>query len=167
MRLGARIAVMLFSVAILQRGVFSQIHVAGVAFDVLLLMAIAAGMTIGPERGAIVGFFAGLTFDLFVETPLGLSALTYLVTAYLAARIQQAVIHAGWWVPMFIAAVASAIAEGLFMVTGAVLGQPVPSPHRVLAIVLVVSLFNAVAIRPACRFMRWAWNAPDVRPALY
>ena len=44
--------------------------------DLLLLVPIAAGLTVGPERGAIAGFVAGLAVDLLVTTPFGLTALT-------------------------------------------------------------------------------------------
>lgn len=162
MKTAVRVVVVLFSVAVLQRGVFSQIHIVGVSVDALLLIAIAAGMTGGPDRGAVVGFAAGLTFDLFVQTPLGLSALTYLIVGYLAGVMQQAVIHSSWWVPMAMSWFSSALAQGIFILMGAMLGQSIPSPQHIIAIVAVVSTFNALAIRPAERLTRWAWNASEI-----
>ena len=56
----------------------SDLRVAGVAPDLMVLLAICAGLTGGAEAGAWVGFWAGLLADLFLtSTPLGLSALTY------------------------------------------------------------------------------------------
>ena len=37
------------------------------------------GWRAGPDRGAVVGFFAGLGYDVFLQTPFGLSALVYCV----------------------------------------------------------------------------------------
>ena len=45
--------------------------------DLMLALAVAAGLAGGPERGAWVGFAAGLLADCFLQTPLGLSALVY------------------------------------------------------------------------------------------
>ena len=82
MKVVLRVAVILFTAAVLERGLFSQLRIDGVAADVLLLVAISAGMVGGSDDGAVVGFFAGLTLDLLVQTPLGLSALAYCVTGY-------------------------------------------------------------------------------------
>lgn len=165
-KLPIRIVVVLFSMAVLQRGVFTQIHIVGVGFDVLLLVAIAAGLIGGPDRGAIVGFFAGLTFDLFTQTPMGLYGLTYLIVGNFVGRFQQSVIHTGWWVPRTIAVAASATAVAIFVAVGALLGQPVPPPDRLVAIVIVTAVFSGLAIGPACRLMRWAFNNDELRPVV-
>ena len=91
---GARSPSVLFSAAVLQRGLFSQLRIAGVSVDVFLLLAIAGGMMLGPERGAIFGFFAGLTLDLLVQTPLGLSALVYCLVGFGTGRLQGTVLRA-------------------------------------------------------------------------
>ena len=54
---------------------------AGRVPDLGLVVAVAVAFDHGPEAGAFVGFLAGLGFDLFVETPLGLAALAYALTA--------------------------------------------------------------------------------------
>ena len=72
-----RVALVVVSAAMFQRGLFTQITIAGVQGDVLLLLAIAGGIALGPDRGAIIGFIAGLTFDLFLYSPLGLRALVF------------------------------------------------------------------------------------------
>ena len=47
-----------------------------VAPDFMMLLAVCAGFVAGPDKGAVVGFAAGLVSDLFLQsTPFGLSAL--------------------------------------------------------------------------------------------
>ena len=71
--------------------------------------------TTGPEAGALVGFLAGLGFDLFLETPLGLSALAYALTAYIGRRVAgRRVAHAAWFTPVI--GVVAGIAGGLFFI---------------------------------------------------
>ena len=118
MKSAARVTLVLFSAAVLQRGLFSQLRVAGVSVDVFLLIAIAAGMMLGPERGAILGFFAGLTLDLLVQTPLGLSALVYCLVGYGTGRLQGTVLRANRLWPLVLVAASSAAAIVLYAVGG-------------------------------------------------
>ena len=66
-----------------QLAVASRLEVFGVQGDLMLLVAVAAGLAAGPDRGATLGFAAGITFDLLLQSPFGLSALTYALVAYL------------------------------------------------------------------------------------
>ena len=56
--------------------------VAGAIGDLVLVVVVAAGITGGADRGATYGFVAGLLFDLLVDTPFGLTALTYALVGY-------------------------------------------------------------------------------------
>jgi hypothetical protein len=66
-----RYGLLIVTAAILQRGVFSQLRVDGAVPDALLVLAVAAGIVGGTDRGATVGFFSGLALDLMVTTPFG------------------------------------------------------------------------------------------------
>ena len=72
-----KVALVIFTAVLLQVTVVAKLPIADVRGDIVLLVAIAAGLESDGEHGAIVGFFAGLTFDLLLDTPVGLSALTY------------------------------------------------------------------------------------------
>ena len=56
--------------------------------DALLILAVAAGVVSGTERGATVGFCCGLALDLMVTTPFGLGAVSYLVAGAMAGAIR-------------------------------------------------------------------------------
>ncbi len=53
MKAVVRVALVLFTAAVLEQGVFSQLRIAGAAADVLLLAAIAAGLVGGADAGAL------------------------------------------------------------------------------------------------------------------
>ncbi len=59
----------------LQLSLISELHLLGSTGDVLLLLALIAAMLTGSRKGAVVAFAIGLAFDLFLQTPFGLSAL--------------------------------------------------------------------------------------------
>ena len=70
------------SFVIVQVTVFPHLRIFGVVPDLGLVLAVAVAYRLGPEAGALTGFAAGLGYDLFLETPLALSALSYALTAY-------------------------------------------------------------------------------------
>lgn len=163
----ARITLVLFSAAVLQRGLFSQLRVADVAVDVLLLLAISAGMMLGPERGAIFGFFAGLTLDLLVQTPLGLSALVYCLVGYGTGLMQGTVLRANRFWPLVLVAGSSVGAIALYAVVAEVLGQSNAFSPRLPVTMLVVAIANVLLYPVARRIVKWAWPVePSLRAAL-
>jgi rod shape-determining protein MreD len=167
MKVAIRVVLVLLSAAILQRGVLAQLRIDGAAADVFLLLAIAGGIVTGPDRGAIVGFASGLTLDLLVQTPLGLSALTYCLVGFVAGRLQGNVRRANRWFPSLLAALLGIGGVALYAAIGEVLGQSTSLSSRLIAVMAVVAVTNAVFIRLALRVVRWAWpDESSVSPVL-
>ena len=67
---------------VLQTTLFTHLRIDGVAPEVGLVAVLAVAYYDGAESGAWFGFVMGLSIDLFLTTPLGLSALSYAITAY-------------------------------------------------------------------------------------
>jgi rod shape-determining protein MreD len=124
--------------------------------DALLLFAVVAGIVGGSERGALVAFGVGLVADLFVQTPLGLSALTYALVAFAVGSLQAGLIRSSWWITPLTALLGSAAGVVLFVVIGAVLGQTQLVSGEVPVIVAVVASMNAVLSLPVLALARWS-----------
>ena len=92
------------------------------------LVAVMAGLAAGPDRGASVAFATGIAFDLMLQSPFGLSALTYVIVAYLVGSLQDSVLRAAWWIPAATAAIGSAIGVILYGVFGTIVGQDLLHP---------------------------------------
>lgn len=144
----------------LQLGVATNIELFGVQGDLMLLVAVAAGLAAGPDQGAVLGFAAGLTYDLMLQTPFGLSALTYALMAYAVGSLQDSVLRAAWWIPVVSAAAASAIGVILYGVFGTVLGEDLVD-LSLLRVAAVVGLLNAVVAPVVVRSVRWATGTSD------
>lgn len=123
--------------------------------DLMLLLALAAGLATGPERGPAIGFACGIAYDLLLQTPFGLSALTYALMAYLVGSLQDSVLRAAWWIPVAAAAAGSALGVILYGVLGTVLGMDLLA-LSLLRVALVVGTLNAVVAAPVIRAVRWA-----------
>lgn len=158
-RFGPRLAFVIFVGLTLHLSLFASLRLGEVRADVLLLMAVAGGIAGGPERGAVVGFLAGITADLFLHTPLGLSALAFSLIAFAVGTLQQGVIRAAWWIPPATAGVASAAGIALYGLLGALIGRPEFLQPRLLAVAAGVGAANALLITPLVRVMAWALPA--------
>lgn len=151
-----RLPLALLLVLVVQSSALRDVRVRDVHPDGLLLFAVAAGIVAGAETGALVGFLTGLVADLFVQTPMGLSALAFALVAFAVGTLQGALIRAAWWITPLTALVGSALGVALFAVIGAVLGQTQLVSDELPVVVAVVAVANAVLGIPAVRLADWA-----------
>jgi rod shape-determining protein MreD len=146
----------LLVVVTMQAALGQRLVVAGASADLVLLLAVAAGIVGGPEEGALVGFIAGLMWDLaVVQTPLGLSSLTFAAAGFGVGNLQGSVLGATWWTPMVSAGVASGAAVSLYAAVGVLLGNTEWVGTHTLAVVLVVTLVNGLLSPLAIAVMHW------------
>ena len=137
------------TVLTMQVSLLNHVRVLGVMPDIVLLLTILLGLQRGAETGALVGLGAGIGFDMFLNTPLGLSALVYGVTGYVVGFARDRVLPNRHGVSL--AFVASASAGGsLAFAAGAYLfsAMPLLGPLRVIRIALVVTGWNVMFSRP-------------------
>lgn len=167
MRRSPRLKIPLVFLAILvaHLSLLSEVRVAGVAPDAMLLLAIVGGIVGGPASGAIVGFTSGVVLDLFLQTPLGLSALAFSVVGYVVGSVQGGVLRTSWWIPLVTAFFASAAGVALYALSGTLIGEPNLIGRRLLLIVVVVGAFNTVLAPVALRVLRWALDTGSPRTA--
>ncbi|MEP6623400.1 MAG: rod shape-determining protein MreD, partial [Acidimicrobiia bacterium] len=146
-----RLALLLILLTVLQTAVFPHLRVAGVVPDLGLVAAVAIGVRYGPETGAAFGFAAGLASDLFLQTPLGLAALSFALTAYLVGAMQNTLARPAHWVRPAIAVSAGLVAGLLFVGLGALVGQEQLFAVHSLRTIVLAALYDgvvAVAIFP-------------------
>jgi rod shape-determining protein MreD len=161
-----RIPPILLLLVVLHTAVFPQLRVFDVAADVLLLAGITAGVAGGPDRGAAVGFVAGLLADCFLQTPFGLSALVYCLVGWGVGSFQTRILHATWWIPMLTAAVASVAGVLLFIALGAVMGQEQLLAWGDVRIMGVTALWSAALSPVVLRVLRWGLMVDTTRAGL-
>jgi rod shape-determining protein MreD len=143
MRAGRVLALIVVTV-VLQVALFPHLRLAGRVPDLGLLVAVAVGFDHGPEAGALVGFLAGLGYDLFLETPLGLSALAYALTAFTVGVLQGGVLRAPRWFTPVIGA-ASGLASGLlFIGIGLLAGVEAVHGNHAFATIIVAAVYDAL-----------------------
>ena len=141
---------------VLHTSVLPHFRLFGVAADVLLLLGVCAGIVGGPERGAVIGFFAGLCADLFVQTPFGLSALAYSLTGYAVGSLQSTILRSAWWIPLATTLVACALGVVLFAAAGAVVGESQLVNERLATVAGAVAVLDTGLSLVVVRLVRWS-----------
>lgn len=160
-----RLPPVLLVAVVLHTAVVPHFRVFGVAADMLVLVAVAAGVAGGPERGAAVGFVCGLLADCFLQTPFGLSALVLTLVAWAVGGLQTRIVHAIWWIPMLMMGAGAAAAVVLYAILGAVMGESQLISTRLLVIAAVVGVIDGLLGPLVVRVMRWVFDV-DPRGAV-
>jgi rod shape-determining protein MreD len=143
MRAG-RLAVLLAVTVVLQVAFFPHLRLAGRVPDLGLVVAVAVAFDYGPEAGALVGFLVGLGYDFFLETPLGLTALAYALTAYAVGVLQGGVLRTPRWFTPVIGAACGIVGGLLFVGVGLLAGVDAVHGDQAFTTVALASLYDAL-----------------------
>ena len=156
----ARATIVIAVVLVVQQTIVDSVRVGGAHPDLMLLLPIAAGYAVGPDRGAVFGFVSGLVADLFLPTPFGLSALVGCLLGYGTGLATRGLVRTSWWLPSAVAVAATAAGLGAYAILGAVLGDP-GMLKTYLGPALVVETPSAALLAvPVLRFVAWAVPEP-------
>lgn len=156
-----RVGIVLVAAVLVQVSVIADLPIAGAQGDLMLVLAVAAGSVAGPSVGATYGFAAGITYDLLLDTPFGLSALACAVAAYLVGVVSVlADEDTGAWFHVVAAALAGVVSVAIGVLVTLTLGFAYAWAD-VIAMALVVALWAAVLIVPFRRLMRWAIGSDE------
>ena len=145
--------------AVFQIGLAPDFPVVGIVPDLLLAVAMAAGVAAGPRRGAIIGFWCGLLFDLMRPGPLGLSALAYAVCAYGVGSLLVSVITVRRVLGALVVFGGSFVALLIFGAGNELLGGHALTVGHPWTIMFVVSVCAGVLSLAAVPLARWAEGA--------
>jgi rod shape-determining protein MreD len=152
-----RLGLLILAVVVLQTTVFaSGLRVFGVMPDLGLVLTVAVACSLGAERGAVFGFVTGLAVDLFLSTPLGLSALTFALVGYGAGIVEGGLLRPSRWAPPIMGALAGLIGGVLFVAIGAVAGREALLSLTSVRVILVASVYDALLAFVVFPIAGWA-----------
>jgi rod shape-determining protein MreD len=158
-----RLALVIVVCVVLQTTLFTHLQVDGVAPDLGLVAVLAVAWENGPDSGAIYGFIMGLAVDLFLTTPLGLSALSFAITGYAVGVFQAGVVRTSPWLAPILGGVGGLFGGLVFITAGAIVGQPGMLSFDSLRIVIIASVYDAVIAPLVFPIVRRAARRDDAR----
>lgn len=142
--LAPRLVPLGLTIVITQVVLFPNLRLFGVVPDLGLVAAVAVAYREGPEVGLWFGFGVGLGFDLFLETPTGLSALAYALCAYFVGSLERGLLRRGRWLPSFLGLTGGLIGGFVFLVVGLLAGVDEFASLRAVSIETRAALFDAL-----------------------
>lgn len=164
LHVAARWAAVIVVAFVLQIGLMPHIKVFGVVPDLMVVLAVCAGLSGGGQRGSVVGFWLGFLYDAPTAHAWGLSALAYCLVAYAAGVAQEVVLQSGRLMSMLIVAAGSLLGVLLFAVGGQFFGEESLATPGLGGILLVAALTGALMSRIGLRVAGWA-DGPETRSA--
>ena len=132
------------AVVITQVALFPQLRLLGVVPDLGLLFAVAIAWYDGSEAGAVFGFAVGCAYDLFLNTPLGMSGLAYALCAWTVGFAQGAVARRSRLLLIAVGAVAGLACGVVFVVASILAGADQLQDTSVFGVIVKASLYDAL-----------------------
>jgi rod shape-determining protein MreD len=157
-----RLVLLVVTLVVLQTTVFTHLRVFGAIPDLLLVATVAVAFEEGPQAGAIFGFFSGLVLDLFLASPLGLSALANSVTGYTVGVFQSGFVRESRTMPIVLGAIGGLIGGTVFVVVGGIAGQAGYLSLTSVRVIIVAAIYDGLVAPLVFPFVRWANHDPDL-----
>jgi rod shape-determining protein MreD len=156
-----RLGLVILAAVVLQTTVFSgDLRVFGVMPDLGLVLTVAVAYQQGPERGAAFGFAAGFAIDLFLDTPVGLSALSFALVGYGVGIVQSGIVRPSRWAKPVMGFLGGIAGGALFVGVGALAGQDQLLALRSVKVILIAAVYDALLVFVAFPIARWATREP-------
>jgi rod shape-determining protein MreD len=156
-----RLVLVVVTLVVLQTTVFTHLRIFGAVPDLSLVATVAVAYEEGPRSGALFGFAAGLATDLFLSTPLGLSALAFALTGYGVGLFQTGMIRESRGIASALGGVGGVVGNAIFLIVGGIAGHDELFAAHNLQIVIMASLYDAVVAIAVFPFVRWAVRDAD------
>jgi len=152
LRLGALILVAL----VVQVTVFADVRISGVAPELLVLFAVMLGYWAGPRSGPTAAFVIGLLWDVYLPTPLGLSAIVFALVAFAVGAGGGELFRDSKVQLAAVAAVGTFGAVAGYALLGEVMGQRGLVDLEMLRVALIAGLVNALLAPLSRPLVAWA-----------
>ena len=151
-----RLIIVSFLALPIQTTFFADVKFSGVAIQLMLGLAVSAGVIGGSENGALSGFILGVMFDLVLSSPLGLLALVYGIAGWVAGTVHSRTHTNPWWLNIGAVGLMSALATFVQPILANWVGVEGWISLDILKITLVVSVGNMILGFATLPLMRWA-----------
>jgi rod shape-determining protein MreD len=144
---------LLIVLAILQTTLFADIHFFDGRPDIVLLAVIGWGLAGGDRQAMVWGLIGGLLLDSFSGLPMGSSAISLIVIAFLVSLYADRVWEANLLMPLGITLGASLVFHFLSLGWLLTLGRNLDLPFSLTRVILPSTILNMVLILPIYQLM--------------
>lgn len=156
-----KLALLILVAVVLQTTLLTHFDLFDAAPGLCMVCVLAVAFEDGPESGALFGFAMGIVLDLFLITPLGLSALSFTITGYAVGAFQASIVRHTHWLYPTIGGLGGLFGGLVFITVGAVVGQDQLLSVHGVQIVVVSALWDAALAPLVFPLVRRIAHLPD------
>jgi rod shape-determining protein MreD len=156
-----RLVLVVVTLVVLETTVFRHLKIFDALPSLCLVATAAVAYEEGPQSGALFGFMSGLAIDMFLSTPLGLSALAYLLAGFLLGVFQGGMVRETKGMGPVLAAAGGLLGGAIFVIVGGIAGEDGFFTLTSVKIVIVAALYDALVAPLVFLFVHWANHDPD------
>lgn len=139
----------------LQSTLVPHLAVGSVRFDLMLLVVVSWSLRRGLQEGMVWAFCGGMALDLFSGVPLGSTALVFMIVAGVVALARASLFRSRVALPWIMAAVATLMYYGLFLIVMGLMGRPFETGTILLRQALPALVYNVVLMTLVYSFLTW------------
>lgn len=151
-----RLGVLILLALVVQVTVFADVRIWGIAPELLVLFAVMLGYWAGPQSGPTAAFVIGLLWDVYLPTPLGLSAIVFAMVAFAVGTGGAELFRDSKVQLAAVAAVGTFGAVTGYALLGEVMGQRGLVDLEMLRVALIAGLINALLAPLTRPLVAWA-----------
>ena len=156
-----KLALLILVAVVLQTTLLTHFDLFDAMPGLCMLCVLAVAFEDGPESGALFGFAMGLVLDLFLITPLGLSALSFALTGYAVGAFQSSIVRSTPWLYPMIGGLGGLFGGLVFITVGAMVGQDQLLSMHGVQIVVVSAVWDALLAPLVFPVVRRLARMPD------
>jgi rod shape-determining protein MreD len=156
-----KLALLILVAVVLETTLLTHFDLFDAVPGLCMLCVLAVAFEDGPESGALFGFAMGLVLDLFLITPLGLSALSFALTGYAVGAFQSSIVRTTPWLYPMIGGLGGLFGGMVFITVGAVVGQDQLLSMHGVQIVVVSAVWDALLAPLVFPVVRRLARRPD------
>jgi rod shape-determining protein MreD len=156
-----KLALLILVAVVLQTTLLTHFDLFDAMPGLCMLCVLAVAFEDGPESGALFGFAMGLVLDLFLITPLGLSALSFALTGYAVGAFQSSIVRSTPWLYPMIGGLGGLFGGLVFITVGAMVGQDQLLSMHGVQIVVVSAVWDALLAPLVFPVVRRLARLPD------
>jgi len=153
-----RLTIVAFVVLTIQATLCVDLKPFGVTADLMLLGATASGVVAGSQKGALGGFVFGIMFDLYLQTPFGISPLVYGLAGFMAGYVQTLTIDPTWYLSMVTVALSSAAGVGGLALVSQFISLEGRIPADLVRDALAIGTINGLIAPLVMPVQRWCFG---------
>ena len=151
-----RLGALFVTAFVIQVSVVPHFRMGGYVIDLPLILVVLVGLHLSPQRGAFVGFLVGLVVDLALQTPFGMTALTFSLIGFAAGSVSLHLAERHAITRSLAVALLGATATALFAGFGALIGLEYVTRRELGAIALVTAAAAGPIALLLSPLVRWS-----------